>query len=277
LSIEERIAAVNIRLTPTERRIAEVVLADPTLLAFGTVSDLSERVRTSRPSIVRFATKLGFTGYADLQRWMRQQVANQLATPGQRIRSGSAIQSDVRGDIEQAVQATLVSLDEETVDRLAAPLIRAEHIWILTGETSRAGASALLSGLSMIRTGVHLIEQHNLARDLSVSTSRDAAVVFDFARYRRTTVHAARALLELGVEVVAVTDSPLSPLASIASNWCELNVPAVGPFDSSIPPVLAAELIVLKTAAGLGANVPPRIDRLERIWKQTETFYESPG
>ncbi len=58
MSIEERIAAVGVRLTPTERRIAESVLDDPTLLAFGTVSDLAAKAKTSHPSIVRFATKL---------------------------------------------------------------------------------------------------------------------------------------------------------------------------------------------------------------------------
>ena len=35
------VAAVSSDLTPTERRIAEAVLAEPTLLAFGTVSDLA--------------------------------------------------------------------------------------------------------------------------------------------------------------------------------------------------------------------------------------------
>ena len=61
------IASVSDRLTKTELRIAQAVLDEPTLLAFGTVSDLAERVGTSRPSIVRFATKLGFEGYTELQ------------------------------------------------------------------------------------------------------------------------------------------------------------------------------------------------------------------
>ena len=86
MSIQDLIANVGERLTPTERRIAEAVLRDPTLLAFGTVSDLAARVETSRPSIVRFASKLGFEGYTDLQRWARERVAQRLATPGQRIR-----------------------------------------------------------------------------------------------------------------------------------------------------------------------------------------------
>ena len=93
LSIQERIAEVGIRLTPTERRIAQTVLDDPTLLAFGTVADLAKEAKTSHPSIVRFATKLGFEGYTDLQGWVRQGVADQLGTPGQRIRRPHGMES----------------------------------------------------------------------------------------------------------------------------------------------------------------------------------------
>ena len=65
MSIQELIANAGERLTQTDRRIAAAVLDDPTLLAFGTVSDLAERMGTSRPTIVRFANKLGFGGYTD--------------------------------------------------------------------------------------------------------------------------------------------------------------------------------------------------------------------
>ncbi|MCH2161597.1 MAG: MurR/RpiR family transcriptional regulator [Phycisphaerales bacterium] len=274
MSIEERIAAVGVRLTPTERRIAQTVLDDPTLLAFGTVSDLANRVGTSRPSIVRFATKLGFDGYTDLQSWIRERVAQKIATPGQRIRRPQEEQIHVGEDIEQAIQQTLATLDQPTLKRLAKPLSGADRIWIISGETSRAGAHALLSGLSMIRNGVHLVDQHNFGRDLSGATKRDAAVVFDFARYRKSCVLAARSLVDLGVSLVAITDTPLSPLASITERWCELRIPAVGPFDSSLPAVLAAELLVLEVAEKLGSSIHPRIDRLERLWKETDTFHD---
>jgi DNA-binding MurR/RpiR family transcriptional regulator len=73
-SAPDLVAAVSSELTPSERRIAEAVLAEPTLLAFGTVSDLASRVGTSRPTIVRFANKLGFRGYSQLQRHVTDQA-----------------------------------------------------------------------------------------------------------------------------------------------------------------------------------------------------------
>ena len=276
MSIEDRIASVGDRLTPTERRIAEAVLDDPTLLAFGTVSDLADRVRTSRPSIVRFASKLGFEGYTDLQQWVREGVAQQLATPSQRVRQPSAEFESVHRSIEESVQRTLGCLGSDRLGKLAAPLVSARKTWILSGETSRAGAVVLQSGLSMVLDHVRLIEDHDVGRDLSRAAEGDAAVVFDFARYRRVTVQAARAMADLGVELVAVTDGPLSPLATMTEHWCELDVRAVGPFDSSLPAVMAAELLVLEVVRQLGPRAKLRLDRLERLWDITGTFLE-PG
>lgn len=272
LSIQELIAPVNQKLTPTERRIAQAVLTDPTLLAFGTVSDLANHVGTSRPSIIRFATKLGFEGYSDLQTWIRDDLARQLSSPSQRIRRQDGSLGPIRTEIANAVRTNLEALDQTRLDTLAEPITRARRVWILTGETSRAGAHALHSGLSMVRPDVRLVEEHDTGRDLASAAPGDVAIVFDFARYRRNSIVAARALADLGVTIVAITDGPLSPLASLTQTWCQLTIPAVGPFDSSVPAVLAAELIVVRVVQHLGDDARDRIDRLEQLWQSTGTF-----
>lgn len=272
MSIQDFIANVSEQLTPTERRIAGLVLEDPTLLAFGTVSDLAERAQTSRPSIVRFATKLGFEGYTDLQTWIRSELSNQLTSPSHRIRHQDGSVGPIRSAINDAIESTFETLDKSRLTALATPIAEARKVWILSGETSMAGAMVLSSGLSMIRPDVHLVQEHSAGRELSSAGPEDAAVVFDFTRYRRTSITAARALAEIGTSIVAITDGPLSPLAPLTKNWCELKIPAVGPFDSSIPSVIAAELIVVRVVNMLGDEAHERIDRLEELWQKTGTF-----
>lgn len=272
MSIQEFIAKVSEKLTPTERRIAALVLEEPTLLAFGTVSDLAERAHTSRPSIVRFATKLGFDGYSDLQSWVRKELSTQISSPSHRIRQKGGSIAPIRSAIDDAVHHAFAALDEHRLLALAAPIAKAPNIWILSGETSMAGARVLHSGLSMIRPDVHFVDEHSTGRELSSATPDDTAVVFDFARYRRNPITATRALSELGTKIVAITDGALSPLASLTDTWCELRIPAVGPFDSSIPSVIAAEMIVVQVVELLGDQALNRIDRLEELWQQTDTF-----
>lgn len=272
MSIHEFIANVSEQLTPTEQRIATLVLQDPTLVAFGTVSDLAGKAQTSRPSIVRFATKLGFDGYTDLQKWIQSELSAQLSSPSHRIRMSEHAVGPVRAGIEDAIHQTFQTLDDKQLHALAAPIASARKVWILSGETSMAGAIVLNSGLCMIRPDVRLVDEHATGRELSSAIAQDVAVVFDFARYRRNSVTTARVLSDLGVEIIAITDGPLSPLAALTKSWCELRIPAVGPFDSSVSAVIAAELIVATVVKLLGSEAHERIDRLEELWQRTDTF-----
>jgi len=272
-SIQDLVSDVSGTLTPTDRKIAMLVAEDPTLIAFGSVSDIAGRVKASRPSVVRFATKLGFAGYSDLQEWVRKGLIRQLSRPSDRVRQGSPSRMSRQAIIEAAMGAADALVDGR-VARLAAPIAGAKNVWIISGESSRAGAYVLLSGLSMIRPGVRLVEQHTVGRDICHASEKDVAVVFDFARYRRSSVVTARAMAELGVPIVAITDSPLSPLASLTPDWCELKIPAAGPFDSSLPAVAAAEILVTEVVQILGDSAREHLDRLEEQWRATETFYE---
>lgn len=271
-STSDLIGVVSNDLTPTERRIAEEVLSEPTLLAFGTVTDLASRVGTSRPSIVRFANKLGFNGYTQLQKHVRNDLSHQLSRPSERIRRGDKTVPPARIAINDAIASVFSAIEGAQLARLAAPLIRADRVWILSGETSQAGAQAFYSGLSMVRRGVRCLQEHSYGTDLSDAGRKDALVVFDFFRYRRQVTNAARMFAEHGVTVVAVTDSPLSPLVELADAWCEIEVPAVGPFDSSVPVVAIAELLVSQVARDLQDEAVARIDRIEAFWEKTEIF-----
>ena len=266
------VAAVSSELTPTERRIAEAVLAEPTLLAFGTVSDLAGRVGTSRPSIVRFATKLGFNGYTQLQKHVRSTLSHRLSRPSERIRSEGNKTVSARVAMNDAIASVFDALEGQRLAELVEPLIRAENVWILSGETSQSGARALQSGLSMVRPHVRLLEEHSIGTDLSDAGPRDAVVVIDFIRYRRQVTTAARVFKDAGVTVVAITDSPLSPLVELATTWCQIEVPAIGPFDSSVPVVAMCELLVAQVAKDLHGDATNRIDRIEALWEETEAF-----
>lgn len=266
------IAAASADLTPTQRRIAAAALADPTLLAFGTVSDLAGQVGTSRPSIVRFATRLGFEGYSDLQQRVRDDLSRRLSRPSERIRRDRGSKVSAKAAIMDAISTVFGAVDGERITALVTPIVQARKVWILSGETSQAGARALQSGLSMVRSSVHTLEEHSFGTELSDAAPGDTAIVIDFPRYRKQVTLAAEVLAEAGVTVVAITDSPLSPLVELADTWSQIMVPAVGPFDSSVPIVAMCELVVAEVAGELKEEATDRIDRIEALWDQTETF-----
>ena len=271
-STPDLVAAVSRDLTPTERRIAEAVVAEPTLLAFGTVSDLAGMVGTSRPSIVRFANKLGFDGYTELQKHVRDNLSRRLSSPRDRIRSDHDQDVPVSIAIDNAIASVFDALDGDRLAELVEPIAHAQSVWIISGEHSQAGANALRFGLNMVRPGVRKLDERSFRAEIADAKRGDAAVVIDFLRYQRQVATAAEILAGAGVKIVAVTDSPLSPLVELADTWCKIKVPAVGPFDSSIPVVALCELLVAEVARELRDDATDRIDQIESLWDQSGAF-----
>ncbi|MHB1137911.1 MAG: MurR/RpiR family transcriptional regulator, partial [Microthrixaceae bacterium] len=72
-------------LSPAERRVADVVVADPQFVAFGTVAELAERAGTSGASVLRLAARLGLDGFSTLQEQVRVDLTRQIHQAAERI------------------------------------------------------------------------------------------------------------------------------------------------------------------------------------------------
>jgi DNA-binding MurR/RpiR family transcriptional regulator len=270
-SITDLVAQAADRLTPVERHLAEFVASNPTALAFATAAELAASVGVSRPSVVRFAVKLGFDGYGALQEHIRSQVTLQLKRPTERIRR-DADEGPSFANLQEALSLLTTDANAGKIATAAGELARARAVWLVSGETSTAGAQTFLSGLSILRTNVALLTERTAVRDLASVERGDVGVAIGFYRYRRWAVEVTQALADRRATVIAISDGPFSPLARNAKVRFDLTIPALGPFDSSVPPVAAAELLVAATAKALGQKATKRIDRIEAIWQATSTF-----
>ena len=85
VEVAERIGRANTSLTPAERRVAEVVLERPQLVAFGTVAELAEAAASGAATVVRLAGKLGYDGFTGLQASVQHSLAGQLRPAAERM------------------------------------------------------------------------------------------------------------------------------------------------------------------------------------------------
>ena len=64
----DRIRAAIPALPPAEQRVARLLMADPRSFATLPVTELAERSRVSKPTVVRFCRSIGYDGLADFKR-----------------------------------------------------------------------------------------------------------------------------------------------------------------------------------------------------------------
>jgi DNA-binding MurR/RpiR family transcriptional regulator len=268
----DRIGQASASLTPAERRVAEVVLEHPQLVAFGTVADLAERSGSGAATVVRLATKLGFDGFTALQASVQHDLARQLRPAAERIREPAAtdaIANHLSLELDN-VRSTLSALDGDALsDAVAHVADSARRVFVLSGDASHGVAVQLVSDLSALRDRVGLIGGNDVAvrRQVALLEPTDVVVMLDLRRYDQWLIEAAREAREIGVWGLAVTDSLLSPLAAMAERTLVVAAAGGGPFDSHVGTLALFNLLVAGVADRLRAAATDRLDRAEAAWQ----------
>ncbi|MCU4185420.1 MurR/RpiR family transcriptional regulator [Acidiferrimicrobium sp. IK] len=270
------------RLTATERRIAEVLAGEPQTIAFGTVAQVAERAGTSGPSVVRLAVKLGYEGFVALQAAVQQELARQLGPAHDRIRQRppTDLLSRVMETEQDNVTRTFAGISAEVLERVVSLLAdRRRHVWVLPGDVTLPVGLSLSSQLSQLREGVSLLggSEAAIGRSLGGAESHDVLVAVDIRRYERSLVSTVQLARDHGMAVVAITDSPLSPLAARGAMAFFVAASGVGPFDSMTGALCLANLLVGATAARLRQGATRRLDAIEDAWGALSALVAEPG
>ena len=285
MTVSAQIDAHLPSLTPAERRVAAIVADDPEAVAFGTVADVARRSGTSGASVVRLAAKLGFDGFVELQASVRDELARRLRPASERIRRpppgdvlGAALATEM-ANIASTLEAVDRAAFEEAVSLLsgtgrgaAADAARKRgggRVFVLSGDASSGVAALFAAELSMLRPRIALVggSEVRVERLLADLAPGDVAVVIDLARYDRAVVDATRRAAERGAAVVALTDSSLSPLASVARATFTASVTGAGPFDSHVGLLSLVNALLAGVAARLRRSATDRLDEVEAAWR----------
>lgn len=214
-----RLDLVKGSLTPGEKRVAEILLSSPHEAAFLGVEELAQRSHSSVATAVRFAKKLGYTGYLEMRKAMVSEARRQYRRGDQLLEAPAQASAtlvevarrDVR-NIELVVNSVQEQLLQEVVLRIKESRIR-----LALGD----GVSALMSrhlAYLLINAGLPVMEGNpsDFATQVGNLGPGDLLLAFSIAPYSRETLDAAAYAKKRGVTVVAFTDRLNSPLARSA-------------------------------------------------------------
>ena len=215
-----RVEPVAATLTTGEKRIADILLANPHEAAFLGVEELARRSDSSVATAVRFAKKLGYTGYLEMRKSLVSDARRHYRRGDQLLEAPSqasetlveVARRDIR-NINLVVGAVNEKLLQEVVARIKASRVR-----LALGD----GVSALMArhlAYLLINAGLPALEGNpaDFATQVGNLEARDLLIAFSIAPYSRETLDAAAYARKRGVPVVAFTDRLNSPLAKSAT------------------------------------------------------------
>jgi len=207
-------------LSPSQRRIADCLQANINEAALWGVEDLAKESNTCVATVVRFAKKLGYTGYLEMRKALVSSAKKQYQRGDQLLeapaQAAATLVEVARRDIRN-IELLVQAVNEELLQS-AAKLLKASRLRLVIGD----GVSALMSrqlAYLLINTGVPTMEGSpaDFATQVGNLDSRDLLIAISITPYTRETLDAAAYARKRGIPVLAFTDGVHSPLAKIAN------------------------------------------------------------
>ncbi|WGF87096.1 MurR/RpiR family transcriptional regulator [Marinivivus vitaminiproducens] len=253
--LHDAIAARQDTLSARLRQIAVFALAEPNTIAQDTVKTIALQIGVPPSAVIRFAKAFGFEGFSDMQRVFQTRLLDQGPSYRARLRIMEAhAPSDGHTILGHFVEAGKSALDHLREDIASGPFERtielmndAEIVHVMAQRRAFPVAAHLAYSLAHLGRRARLIDGLGgmTFQQAMTMTTGDVLLAVSFAPYAPDTLDIVRMAGQGGVPVIAITDTPSSPLTPLATVALEVRDVNVQSFRSLTAPMcLATSLVV---------------------------------
>ncbi|MBA0198290.1 MurR/RpiR family transcriptional regulator [Pectobacterium brasiliense] len=224
--IRERYDSLSKRL----QQVAHYVLDNTNSIAFDTVAVIAERADVPPSTLIRFANAFDFSGFNEMKQLFRMNLVEETASYTDRARLFRAMEADSVPETPldilhefarsnaQAMQQLAARTPQEDLQKAVDLLAQAETIYIVGLRRSFSVATYLTYALSHLESSPILVNGLGgmFREQLSRVSSRDVVVSISFSPYSQETVMVSEMAAKAGARQIVITDSQISPLATLS-------------------------------------------------------------
>ena len=280
-----RLAAAQPSLTPKMARLAAYVADNYVQAAFMNTRELAAAVGVSPATVVRFPALLGYRNFDDLRASIQDRVNVDLTGVARWQQTASGNHSpaallrriiDADGDSLRALAQTF---SEPQVERFASSVLAAERVTILGFRYVSPLALFFEYSLAKIKANVQAYTgaDSSLFDRVRLMDGGDVVIVIAFARYPADLVALARYAHRCGVRLLAITDSPLSPVLPLAEVALFAKVSMLDFVGSLAAPAALISCVVSNIGVRLGDEAVTRLQALEDAASEAGIYLSAGG
>ncbi|MFK3641342.1 transcriptional regulator, RpiR family [Pseudomonas sp. NFPP10] len=265
--VMRKLTEIVAELPPSLRKVADFILRHPLKAATLTIEEMAHETLTSPAAVNRLAKALDLGGYSGMKAELVATL-QQMVSPVDKLRNELALRPGGAFGLHEQLQSASSNLATATTsnhadsfDAFISRLTTARKIYILGFGNSvyLAGlAAATLMPFCADATAISMEGgNENAAYRLAAITDQDVLLAISLPRYSLDTLQLARFANERGATVLAITDSPASPLTAIAEHTL------FAPCDH--PVLTSSNIAVLALIEGLVAGVMARNEKAVKL------------
>ncbi|MGB1236905.1 MAG: MurR/RpiR family transcriptional regulator [Pseudomonadales bacterium] len=219
------------QLSKRLRQVAQYLLDNPSAIAFGTVAVISKNAGVHPSTLVRFANTFGYSGFSEMQGLFQQELLQEAPSYQERIRIARQELGDQGGIEQTALLDQFVGANTTALEHLAQTipaqdiesaidlLEHAKATYIVGVRRAYVVSTYFSYALRHIDRRAYMIDgAGGMYKEQAGSIeAEDVLIAISFHPYADETQNVARVAAQKNVPLIVITDSLLSPLASLSS------------------------------------------------------------
>lgn len=277
----DRIQPYLSKLSKSQRRIADFVLNHYQSATFMTAAQLAKTLGISEPTVVRFAQSLGYKGYGeflkDLEKVIRSELTaiDRFKVSVHDKRKGGIIPHEVISKEIESLRHLLENFPTLEFSKVIKEIKLAKNIIIIGLRGSAHLAQYFGYFLKKVKRPVHILTSGSDTDfdDLMDIQRRTLVISIAFPRYPKMTVELTRYARERGAKIIAITDTPLSPIANLSHISLLVPIGLITLFDCYSAPLCLINIIVTEVSKQDLKRTKQLLDDFERLAKEKSIFY----
>ena len=284
IAILERLAQELPDLTPEARKAATYVLENPRDVGVSTVREIAQAANVKPNTVVRMARQVGFEGYEDFRAPFRDAIRRGAADFPDRARwlqdirkSGDlgGLYADMLKDALRNIEETFAAISTDDLKAAAEAIWAARRVFTLGVGVNNSVARNFTYLASTGMTEFHAIPRPGStpADDLAWADGRDVLIAMTSRPYRTEVVKAVEIAREQGMTIIALSDSPASPILRGADHGFVVSVDTPQFFPSSIGTIALLETLLSFVVAVASEEIIERVETFHKRRHQLGMYY----
>ena len=268
------------KMSKGHKLISEYILNNYDKAAFMTALKLGDKVNISESTVVRYSMSLDYDGYPDLQKAIQEMVRNKLTTI-QRIEMTSelskpmVLRSVMKADMNN-IRTTIDEINTEIFEDIIDHIYAAKRIYIMGLRSSAPLAQFLGYYLNYILDNVRIVTSgvNDVLEQIIHINSDDILICISFPRYSRKILEAMKFARKKNANIVAITDSLLSPLSEYADNLLVARSDIASFVDSLVAPFSVVNALIVSIGLRKKEEVSELFMELENLWEEYNVYVD---
>ena len=280
MDILQKIDASMPGFSKGQKAIGKYILEHYDKAAYMTALKLGTTVHVSESTVVRFAIELGYDGYPDLQRSLRELIRTRLTSlqrieiTNDRSEEDEVLEKVMNLDIEK-MKNTLDNIDKTAFNNAVDAIIGARNIYIMGMRSSASLAVFMNFYLSLIFGNVKLVNstsRSEIFEQLFRIGSEDVIIGISFPRYSKRIIQGMELAKQQNAKTIAITDSKDSPLAEFADHTLIARSEMASFVDSLVAPLSVINAMIVAIGKKKQEDVLNTFNRLEEVWDKFDVY-----